>query len=110
MIIIDKDGNKNEVEHNELTSKIEAKWNGLKATDIVIEKETGAISATLEKVGKYISCGWVEDYDNIYNRQDILAELCNETNQRENKAIQDELLPYDACEHGNIGGCPICWP
>lgn len=61
--IIDEAGDKTEVENNELEAKISASWNGLKVTNVVIEKETNAISATVEKLGKNIDCGWIEDYN-----------------------------------------------
>lgn len=75
--LIDKDGNEKQVEHNELVSKIEADWNGLKASNIIVDLENGSIVATIEKVGDYVGCGWVEDFNSIYNTRDIMAELRN---------------------------------
>lgn len=57
--IIDKDGNKEAREDSSIVEQIEAIYNGCKASNIVIEKENGAISATIEKWGKYIGVGWL---------------------------------------------------
>ena len=61
--LIDKDGNKSEVENAELETQIKASWIGREVSNVVIDSEFGTITATVRGLGKNINCGYVEDYN-----------------------------------------------